>query len=448
MTSSVDVIIVGAGLSGLSAARTLSQKGVSVRVFEANSEVGGRTRTRLLQGSAFDLGGQWIGPTQTRMHALCKELNITTFPTFCEGRKILEIDGRMRTYRSSIPSLSPLSLLRLQWGIFRIDRLVKKAGPQIVANPQNCEQWDQWTVDQWVRKHLPGAKVRALLEAAVRVIFGADSSELSLAYFLAYLHTGGGLMNLCEIKGAAQQDRIAGGAQQLSEKLAQALGDSLMLDAPVEHIHQDTTGVTVTGTFGECRAKRVIIAMPPPMAARIDFSPALPAGHDDLMQRMVMGSTVKLLALYDEPFWRADGWSGEVVADGKPVTVVYDNTNEKGQAGLLAFIVGSAARDWSARPEAERQQRVLSQFARWFGPRAARPTLVHEQDWAEEKWTRGCPIGLLGPSSLSTLGSHLRAPCDRIHWAGTETATQWTGFMEGALQAAERVAHEVTGSLI
>jgi monoamine oxidase len=287
------------------------------------------------------------------------------------------------------------------------------------------------------------ADVRQALAAAVRVIFGADPDELSLLHFLSYCNAGGGFLPLCEIRNGAQQDRIIGGAQPISERLAADLGPDLLLSRPLRAVEQDERGLTLRCDGLELRARRAILALPPAMAARVDYSPALPAPRDQLMQRMPMGATIKVLALYERPFWREQGRSGEVVAGGDPITVCFDNTTIDGQAGLVAFIVGADARRWGARTEAERRAACLAQLERWFGPEARRPHTWAEKDWAAEPWSRGCPIGITAPTVLSEQGEWLRRPIGRLHWAGTETATRWMGFLDGAVQAGERAADEV-----
>lgn len=439
-----EVVVVGAGLSGLVAARRLHRAGVGVQVVEARDRVGGRLCTREIRGVPVDLGGQWIGPTQDRVRALADGLGLATFPTFHDGRKLLELGGKVSAHRSDIPSLPPLALLELEVTIRRVQRMaaaVPVAGP---FDAPGLAEHDARSVGEWARRHVRSRRVRALLTAAVRVVFGAEPDELSVLHFLAYVNGGGGLLRLIEIADGAQQDRFVGGAMPLAEGLAAELGGRVQLAAPVRRIGGWRGGpVRVHTDAGEILAERAIVAVPPALAGRIDMEPALPAGRDHLTQRFGMGGTVKLFAFYDRPFWREAGWSGEVVADGKPLTVVFDNTFADGTACLLGFVVGAAARTWSDRPESARHGAVLAQLSRWFGPEAGRPLELVEQDWSTEPWTRGCPIGFPPPGLLSSHGAALRAPCGRIHWAGTETADRWMGFMDGAVRAGERAAAEV-----
>ncbi|MFT5686206.1 MAG: monoamine oxidase, partial [Myxococcota bacterium] len=254
----------------------------------------------------------------------------------------------------------------------------------------------------------------------------------------------GGVRPLIEIKDGAQQDRLVGGAQQLCQRLAEGL--DVRLSEPVRHIDQSANKVVVSTDAGEHIADRVIVAIPPALAGRIRYTPDLPPGRDQLCQRMPMGATTKFIAIYDRPFWREAGLSGEVVADGKPFTVVFDNTTPEGTAALLGFIVGAPARRFTTLPPHQQRAEALGAFARWFGPHASTPQEIAVKDWSEDPWTRGCPIGVCGPLTLSIHGDALTRPIDRIYWAGTETAEVWTGFMEGAVRSGERAASEVLRS--
>ena len=438
-----DVVVVGAGFSGLMAAKVLEENGASVCVLEAKDRVGGRTLSQKFAGGVIDLGGQWVGPGQQRMYALCETHGVETFPTYHSGKHILELGGKTSVYSGSIPRISPLALIELQRTIMRVEKAVSQTSAVDAFTTERGQALDQLTVGEWARRHVWGEKVRSVLNAAVRVIFGADMSEISMLHFLMYCNAGGGLMRLCEIENAAQQDRIVGGAQGLAIKMAADLKSPPLLSHAVRAIGREPHQVSVSTAEGDITARAVILAVPPPVIESIEFQPRLPLHRELLQKRMPMGATIKCMAAYKVPFWRENNFSGEVVADGQPLTVAFDNTTHEGVPVLLGFIVGQPARQWGPKSADERRVAVLESFARWFGPEALEPLDYVEKDWSIEPFTGGCPIAVPAPGMWHIHGHALRTPIGRIFWAGTETATESMGFMEGALQSGERAAKEV-----
>jgi monoamine oxidase len=302
-----------------------------------------------------------------------------------------------------------------------------------------ARRWDAQTVETWLRRNVRTAAARELLHIGIDVVFAADSSELSLLHLLFYLRSGEGWSALLDTVGGAQQDRFVGGSQRVSQLLAEQL--DVVLDAPVRRITQDDSGVTVTAGTSTYRCAHVVVAVPPTLAGRIDYEPALPGARDQLTQRVPMGAVVKCLAVYDEPFWRADGLTGQATTDRGPARVVFDNSPPTGRPGvLLGFVEGRYARLTTAE---QRREQVLATFTRLFGPRAARPARWIDQDWAAEPWSRGGYGGALPPGAWTQLGPALRAPVGRIVWAGAETATRWNGYMDGAVRSGHDAAQQV-----
>jgi monoamine oxidase len=440
---SVDVVVVGAGLSGLYAARCLRAKGRTVAVLEARDRVGGRTLSQPIGKAVFDLGGQWIGPTQDRVLALADTLGVERFPTYDTGTKIIEIGGKRRTYTGNIPSLSVFNLIELQLAISKMNRFARRVDPASPHVAKSAREWDGHSVESFKQRVLKTAGAKGMLDILVRSVFSSEPSDLSLLFFLTYVSSAGGVERLAQVADGAQQWRFVGGAQQLSSKMAAELQGGVRLNAPVTEIQQDESGVRVVFDGGEVSADAVIVAVPPMLARSIVYNPGLPLQRDQLCQRMPMGVTIKCLLTYETTFWRGEGLSGEALSDGDPVVLVLDNTDATGtQPCLVAFVTGDSARRWGDRSLEERRPAVLGHVARLLGEAAATPTDYTEQHWNRERWSGGCPIGVGVPGALTGNPEGLRAPFGRVFWAGTETATRWWGFMDGAIEAGERAADE------
>ncbi len=444
----VDTVVIGAGVSGLTAAARLSAAGQRVRLYEARERVGGRTWTvESATGYAIDVGGQWLGPTQTRAMDLCRELGLDVYPQFHAGEKRLQRGHTLRGYSGTIPALPLWGLIDLQCRLWQLDfaaRRIDRAAPW-----RADARLDAQSMAQWMQRHTRSESARTMIRLAIHAVFAQEPEQISVLQFLSYVRAAGGLMDLLEVDGGAQQTRIAGGAQQLSEGLARraiATGLDLQLSAPVTQVRAGPEWVEVRAAGEACRAHQLIVAMAPADARRIDFGDAIDDQRRRLFEAQRPGSVIKCVAIYQTPFWRDQGLSGELVSDGEPLRISFDATPPKAGHGLLVgFILGDAARRWSATGDEARRAAVLRQWAAVFGPKAARPVEYLDQDWCREAWTAGCYVGLFGPGDMRELAPRLRRPDGRIHWAGTETATVWTGYIDGAIEAGERAAAAVLG---
>jgi monoamine oxidase len=445
MAESADVLVVGAGLAGLVAARDLIAAGRSVLVLEARDRVGGRiVNTDIGDGKVIEMGGQWAGPTQDKLYELAASLDVSTFPTYDTGKKVLHFNGSRGTYANTIPRINPLVIADIGQAQARLEALAKKVPTDTPWTAPDADRLDGQTFGTWVRRNTFTKGARTLLALAAEAVFAAEPGDLSMLHLLFYSHSGGSFQRLIDTTGGAQQDRFVGGSAIIAERLAASLGTTVRLAAPVSHIAVSGSTVTATTPAGQFECARVIVTAPPLLAGRIDYEPALPPWREQLTQRAPMGSVIKTQVIYDEPFWRKEGLCGQATGDGEGSRVVFDNSPPDGSPGiLLAFLEGDEARRLGREPLEVRRRAVIASLVRYFGPRAGQPAGYFEVDWQQEKWSGGCYGTLFGTNIWTRYGPALREPVGRIHWAGTETSPIWAGYMDGAIRSGERAAAEV-----
>jgi monoamine oxidase len=446
MTLDVDVVVVGAGLAGLAAARDLEARSVRVVVLEARDRVGGRTLNHPLpNGEQVEIGGQWVGPHHDRLLAMASSLGVQTFPTYSHGWSLLNYKGKNRRHRGFIPpKMSPLVLMDFIQTQLRLDLMAKRVPLDSPWTVKSSSRWDSMTLDTWLRRSMFSKGGRGLMDLAVTAVFAAEPSEISLLHYLFYTRSGGLSRGLVD----AQALRFVGGSQAVAVRQALALKSRVITSAPVRSIRQHGSGVEVCADQVRVNCRRTIVSVPPTLAARIHYDPPLSADRDQLMQSAPMGSVIKVLAIYDTPFWRQCGLSGQASAVVGPVKVVFDNSPPSGHPGVLVgFAEGSEARKLRRLPVQDRRQAALSCLVGFFGDEAGNPIAYVEKDWASEEWTRGCYGAFFPPGVWTNFGHALREPEDRIHWAGSETSLVGAGYMEGAVRSGERAAKEVNDLL-
>lgn len=437
-----DVIVVGAGVAGLMAAKELVSANRRVIVLEANERVGGRLKRTEVDGRVGDLGGQWVGTGHSVLLSEAKRLGIETYAQYENGKIVMQLLGKLVHFKGAVPKMPILSLLELFRLQKRWDRETKTIPPDAPWRAPRAAEWDSQTLESWIVANVRTAAAREFARLVPRGAWAAEARQVSYLWFLDALRSAGGLAYLMAVKNGALDAKFKGGMQQIAQRLAAELADRVILGAPVQKIEQNADGVRVTTAKGEFAARFVIVAAPPGPISRIQFEPHLPAARDGLQQRMPMGAIIKVIVAYKEAFWRKAGYSGQVATDDDTLGIVMDDARESGPATLLCFIEGRHAIEFSAVGKNARKEKVIASLVRFFGAEAADYVAYDDNDWLTEPYTHGY-VGSMPPGAMTRFGHALREPCGRIHWAGSETATEWAGYIEGGMRSGVRAAREV-----
>ncbi|KAJ5482316.1 hypothetical protein N7475_001128 [Penicillium sp. IBT 31633x] len=451
----VDVAIIGGGLAGLSAAKALAAANKSFAILEARDRVGGRVlKANVLGKHAEELGAEYVGPTQDQVLALAAELGLPTYKTYTTGYSTFYRNGTVHHYQDQLGGIPPVpisSLVELALFMNEVNTLASEIDLKAPWNSPSATVLDSTTLETYVNSKISTADSRVLLDVAIPAILSTELNEPSLLYALwciaaAGNETGAGTINrLIGVDGGAQDSRVHGGTQLLAIRLAEKLGtDNIFLNAPVRKVKLEKSRYLVSSDTVVISAKDVVVAMSPPLVSRIIFDPLLPAGRDQLNQRMPMGSIGKAIAIFPRAWWRVQGLNGAGVSDTGVIRVTYDNSPADGSFGaLMGFIEADEMRKLDNASEEEVKRQVKQSFTNLFGPHVETATDILIQRWDLEEFSRGGPAAFMPPGVLTQYGSHLRAPCGRIHFAGTETSLRWIGYMDGAISSGARVAREI-----
>ncbi len=448
MEREADVIVVGAGLSGLIAAREVIRAGKTPLILEALDRVGGRILTEEVEpGVLLEMGAQWIGDTHARMFALAEELGVRTFPQFEDGETTYEFAGKHVMREEEFHTTYADELKGWDEALTAIDELAAQVPVEAPWLTPNAVELDKMTAGQWMDGRSLGPVARSIMEICAVGITAIPTHEISfldLLYNIQGCGVTAALMS--ESEGGAQTTRFVGGTSMIPEKLADSIGrEHIVFGEQVQTIDYDDDSVTAICRSGlRARGKQIIVAIAPTLAGRITYDPPLNGVRDQLTQRIPQASAAKLYAIYDEPFWRADGLNAQLISDRGPAAMSNDSCLADGGPGIiLGFLEGPRARVEGRWPMEQRRDAFIDELGRHFGPKALKPIKYVEGEWADREFTRGCYNANLGPLAWTYFGEALNTPIGPIKWGATETANEWSAYMEGAVEAGERSAREV-----
>ncbi|MDF3835090.1 FAD-dependent oxidoreductase [Cupriavidus basilensis] len=446
-----DVIVVGAGFSGLTAARNLHQQGMRVLVLEARDRVGGRTMPGTIAGLTVDLGGMWAGPTQTALIALADEFGVERFAQPLAGKNIVELGQRVTRAEGENFFSARSDAAKLQYStlLVSIEALAADMPARKHWHWHRAAEFDGMTLAHWLDRVDALPEVKSDMAISCRALLCAEVTQVSFLHFLFYVKSGGGFATLTTATEGAQKWLFKGGVHQIAQHLAASLPPgAVKLGTPVHAITRTPGAVLATSGLESYSARALIMALPPAIAGRIDYQPPLDARRDGLMQRLHMGSVIKCYLAYDRPFWRQAGLNGLVLSDTRVFSPIFDVSPPDQSAGLLCgFIDGRAAVEWSERGSPARRSQFIAESSRWFGDAARNPVDYLDLDWTREPWSRGCYGGYASPGTWTGYGDALCRNEPPIFWAGTETSSIWYCYIEGAIGAGQRAAQEVLADM-
>lgn len=445
-----DVLIVGAGAAGLTAANELRKAGLSVAVLEARDRVGGRLWTDDIDGAMLEIGGQWVSPDQQALIDTIAELGLETFSRYREGDSVyVGADGVAKRFTGEMFPVSAETESAIAEITERLDAMVAEIDPDRPWAHPRAEEWDSVSWDAWLRAQTDDDEaVRNLAFATGSAMLTKPTHAFSLLQSLLMAASAGSYSNLVDADFILDK-RVVGGLQQVPLLLAERIGDDLYLNSPVRTLEWGDDGVVAHADGGLIvRARQAILAHAPVLYSRISFVPALPRRQHQLHQHLSMGFVIKVHAVYDRPFWREQGLSGTAFSPYELSHEAYDNTNHGDERGTLVGFVSDRNADGVFELSAEeRRERILESLSHYYGPEAKDPVVYYESDWGSEEWTRGAYAASFDLGGLHRYGADLRTAVGPIRFACSDMAGAGYQHVDGAIRMGRLVAGQIVESV-
>ena len=441
-----DVVIIGAGASGLTAATDLKKAGLTVAVLEARDRVGGRLWTNDIDGATLEIGGQWVSPDQDALIETLDGLGLETYSRYREGINVyLGEGGERRTFEGEIFPVAPTTEREIVSLIDRLDALVAEIDPDRPWDHPQAKELDEISFRRWLETQTEDEEARRNIGMFIAgAMLTKPAHAFSALQALLMAASAGSFSHLVDADFILDK-RVKGGLQQVPILLAERLGDDVFLNAPVRTLRWSDEGVTAIADGVEVRARRVILAVPPVLISRISYEPPLPRRQQQMHQHLSMGFVIKVHAVYETPFWREDGLSGTAFSPYELVHEAYDNSYHGDPRGtLVGFVSDEAADDVFRQSPEERKARILESLSHYYGEKALSPVVYYESDWGSEEWTRGAYAASFDMGGLARYGSDLRAPVGPVHFSCSDMAGRGYQHVDGAI----RVGHETADAII